>query len=151
MKVRGFEVMTEDLPKYNGMEATPCLPIRSTEQSAGYDICSLSDGWIMPGQTIVCRTGIKAYMQPDDVLFLYGRSGMAFKHGVRLVNCTGVIDADYKDEILVGLRNDGNEAYHVQFGDKVAQGVFSNYLHADEGSYLQKKSKRNGGFGSTGK
>lgn len=147
--IRGFKVMDKsELPKMKGNPIVPHLPERSTSKAAGYDICTLSDGWIMPGQTIVCRTGLTSYMQDGEVLYLYGRSGMAFKHGVRLVNCTAVIDADYKGEILVGLRNDGNEAYHVQFGDKVAQAVFMTFALADGD---KANNERTGGFGSTGR
>ena len=139
-----------DLPKMKGNPIVPRLPERSTSKSAGYDIRTLSDGWIMPGQTIVCRTGLTSYMQDDEVMFLQGRSGLAFKHGVRLVNCTAVIDADYTGEILVGLRNDGNEAYHVQFGDKVAQAVFMKFALADNDEAGNGK-ERTGGLGSTGR
>lgn len=151
MKQRGFEIV-DDLPKdADGNAIVPALPIRSTQGAAGYDLCSISEGMIMPGQSVVCRTGVRPYMQSDECLLMYSRSGMGFKHGIVLKNGTGVFDSDFHDEMLVALRNEGNAPYMVHRGDKIAQAVFMHYLTADEGSYTNSGKKRIGGCGSTGK
>ena len=111
---------------------------------------------IEPGQQVMVPTGIKAYMQPDEVLTIHIRSSMAVKHQLMLVNSVGVVDADYYDNadneghIYIALWNRGPEAFAIRKGDRIAQGIFSKYLTADEDQAGQG-ALRQGGFGSTGK
>ncbi len=157
-KKRGFEVIREDmLPFDKDGVWKPSLPLKSTNDSAGYDFKSLSAGVIEPNQTVVCRTGIKAYMQKGEYLSLNGRSSLGAKHGVVLANTVGIVDRDYygnpdnDGEILVVLKNTSKKAFEIHIGDKIAQGIFQSYLEADEGTYVSKNAERVGGFGSTGK
>ena len=100
-------------------------------------------------------TGIKAYMQPNEVLLLVNRSSGPLKRRLVLPNGIGVIDADYYDnpanegEIFVQLINYGLTDYHIKKGERIAQGIFVPYLTADDEETPQ--ADREGGFGSTQK
>lgn len=145
MKTRGFEI----LPEYKDMSIEK--PSRSTEKAAGYDIRSITSDIIFPGQAKVFHTGLTAYMQDNEFLALYIRSGMAFKNDLVLQNATGIIDADYYgNHIKIKIRNEGNEAYEVKAGDRIAQGIFMPFLLTDDDKDHEKQ-EREDGFGHTGK
>ena len=101
------------------------------------------------------HTGIKAYMQDDEVLELYNRSGNPFKLGLVLANSVGVVDADYYNsedsdgEIVFAFYNFFPWDAHLHVGDKIGQGVFKKFLRPDDAVVSDKE--RVGGFGSTGK
>lgn len=142
-KAKGFENLDFDLPE------------RKTEFSAGYDISIIEDVIIPPGKTIICKTGVKAYMQKDEVLMMYPRSSLSIKHSLTLANNVGIIDADYygnaknDGHIGVALRNVGIEKVVLNKGDRVAQCIFQKYLVSP--TEKEVKTVRNGGHGSTGK
>ena len=87
------------------------------------------------------------------MLLVHSRSGQGFNHGIRLSNCTGVIDSDYRGEILVKLQNDSDKEFKVEVGDKVAQAVLMPFFRMDFETVdeLDETSRGTGGFGSTGK
>ena len=90
---------------------------------------------------------------PEGLVGLvYARSGMACKKGIAPANKVGVIDADYRGEIMVALYNHGNEAVTVEPGDRIAQLVLTPFITAafDEADSLDETDRGNGGFGSTG-
>jgi dUTP pyrophosphatase len=130
-------------------------PRRSTEKSAGYDFYAYEGGIVHVGERKWFRTGIKAYMQENEVLLCLPRSSLGFKHGIRLSNGTGVIDSDYfnnpdnEGEIQVSLQNLGDKPFKIEKGDRLFQAIFVNYLIADNDDPINKK--RIGGIGSTGK
>ena len=140
----------DDIELYNSFE----LPVRHSSKSAGYDIRSLTSGIIKPGETMVFRTGIKACMEDDEVLYLIGRSSLGYKYNVSLVNNVGVIYADYygnestEGHFSVKLINHGSEDFEVKVGDRIVQGIFSKYLITDDDNC---KEVRTGGIGSTNK
>ena len=141
----------DDKELYNNIE----LPKRSTSKSAGYDIRSMENGIIKPGEYKRFKTGLKVSMNDDEVLYIYSRSSLGYKHGVTMVNSVGVIDADYynnpdnEGHFSVCLINHGDKEYKVEIGDKIAQGIFSKYLKVDNEEEILEK--RVGGFGSTNK
>ena len=100
-------------------------------------------------------TGIKAYMQPDEVLILANRSSGPLKRRLVLPNGIGVVDADYYDNpsneggIFFQLINYGLTDYHIKKGERIGQGIFMHYLPADDET--KPLAKRTGGFGSTKK
>ncbi len=149
MRLRGFEV----IEKYS--KSGIILPGRKTGGSAGYDLASAEDMDIQPGKTILVPTGLKAYMQSDEVLLIYIRSGLSCRHGLILMNQVGVIDSDYynspenEGHIQIALLNMGDNIFHIEKGMRIAQGVFSKYLPAD-GDVPGMGADRRGGFGSTG-
>ena len=129
------------------------LPRRATAKSAGYDIYSPFSFELNPGETIKIPTGIKAYMQNDEVLKIYIRSSLGFKYDVVLSNSTGIIDADYfnnpnnEGHIWIKLINHGDKTLSINKGEAIAQGIFEKYLIADNDKPV--KEERVGGIGST--
>ena len=96
-KIRGFELVST----YNNQEL---LPKRETAHAAGYDLKVAENTVIAPGDIVLVPTGVKAYMQPGEVLYLYDRSSNPRKKGLVLINSVGVIDGDY-------YGNPGNEGH----------------------------------------
>lgn len=140
-----------DLALYNSVE----LPKRSTTKSAGYDIRSMENGIVKPGEYKRFKTGLKVSMNDDEVLYIYSRSSLGYKHGVTMVNSVGVIDADFYNNIdneghfSVCLINHGESDFEVKIGDRIAQGIFMKYLTVDNEEKIE--IERTGGFGSTDK
>jgi dUTP pyrophosphatase len=130
------------------------LPKRKTKKSAGYDFFALEDFTLYPNKLCIVPTGVKAYMEDDEVLYLHIRSSVAFKRDVRMLNSIGVIDADFVDnpdnegEISLGLLSHNDDIVHIQKGERIAQGVFHKFLIADDDN---AEGKRVGGIGSTDK
>lgn len=150
MKIRGFE----KIAKYAEIDFP--MPERKTELSAGYDFCLPEEVTLEPGKLQLVPTGVKAYMQPGEWLGMHIRSSMAVKKRLMLVNNVGIIDADYynnpdnEGHIMLALLNMGENPVTLPKGERVAQGIFYNYLTAD-GDEKVSKAVRGGGFGSTGK
>ncbi len=150
MKIRGFEKVA----KYAEIDFP--MPERKTELSAGYDFCLPEEVTLEPGKLQLVPTGVKAYMQPGEWLGMHIRSSMAVKKRLMLVNNVGIIDADYynnpdnEGHIMLALLNMGENPVTLPKGERVAQGIFYNYLTAD-GDEKVSKAVRGGGFGSTGK
>ena len=150
MAVRGFETVSA----YEGKGIA--LPLRGTAASAGYDLSAAESVVIAPGDMAMVPTGVKAYMEPDEVLYIHIRSSLAVKRQLVLMNSVGVVDADYynnpdnEGHIFIALWNRGKEAVTLKAGERLAQGVFMKYLLAD-GDTAGKGQDRQGGFGSTGK
>ena len=150
MKLRGFE----KIAKYADVDFQ--MPERKTQKSAGYDFCLPEDVVLEPGKLQLVPTGVKAYMQDDEYLGMHIRSSMAVKKRIMMVNNVGIIDADYynnednEGHIMLALLNMGSEPVALPKGERVAQGIFYNYLVAD-GDDNAEKAVRGGGFGSTSK
>lgn len=130
------------------------IPTYGTAQSAGADLYSGMEQpvTIEPGKTEFIHTGITIAIPEGLVGLVYARSGMACKKGIAPANKVGVIDADYRGEIMVALYNHGNEAVTVEPGDRIAQLVLTPFITAafDEADFLDETDRGNGGFGSTG-
>ena len=134
------------------------LPVRKTKLSAGYDIEAAEDIVVpafKPGTApTLIPTGIKAYMEDDEVLYLYNRSSNPKKKGLVLANSVGVIDADYYENpdndghIMFAFFNFKDEDLEIKKGDAIGQGVFMKYLLTDDDA---AEGERLGGFGSTSK
>ena len=149
-KIRGFEVA-------KGFEDKNInLPIRKTKFSAGYDIEAAEDV-IIPsfkkGQApTLVKTGIKAYMQDDEVLLLYNRSSNPNKKGLILSNSVGVVDKDYygnadnDGHIMFAFFNIKDEDIEIKKGECIGQAIFQKYLLVDNDN---AEGIRKSGFGST--
>ena len=150
-----FEQFKKDIKDDKELYDSIELPKRSTEKSAGYDIKSMEDGIIKPGEYKRFKTGLKVSMNEDEVLYIYSRSSLGYKYGVTMVNSVGVIDADFYNNIdneghfSVCLINHGESDFEVKIGDRIAQGIFMKYLTVDNEEKIM--TKRTGGFGSTNK
>ncbi len=131
------------------------LPARATEQSAGLDLCACIDEELSvpAGETRVIPTGIAAALPEGTVGLVFGRSGLGIRHGLAPANAVGVIDADYRGEILVGLRNYAKTEYIVRPGERIAQLVVTPILLPEirEADELPETARGAGGFGSTGR
>lgn len=130
------------------------IPTYGTEFSAGADIYALLDEplTINPGETKFIHTGLAIAIPEGFVGLNFARSGMASKRGLAPANKVGVIDCDYRGEVMVALHNHGIEPQTIEHGDRVAQMVFVPYYAAefelkDE---LSETIRGEGGFGSTG-
>ena len=149
---RGFEIA-------KGFENSNInLPVRSTKNSAGYDVEAAEDCVIpafKPGQkpTLV-KTGIKAYMESDEVLILANRSSNPGKKGLILANSIGIVDSDYygnpdnDGHIMYAFFNFKAEDVEIKKGDRIGQAIFQKYLVTDDDI---AQGERTGGFGSTNK
>lgn len=133
------------------------LPKRMTQGSAGCDLFACFDEQmkILPGKTLPVPTGIAVSLDAADgyVLLVYARSSLAMKHGIALINSVGVVDLDYRGEIIVPLHNFSETVYEISPGERIAQliaapVVFPEIEQAEE---LDDTSRGKGGFGSTGK
>lgn len=137
-----------------GYENIATLPKRGTKYSAGYDICTANKNPIEigAGETVTIPTGIKAYMNNDEVLLIHVRSSVGIKRGLVLANVTPVIDSDYVDNefnegnIILAIRNTTNETVVIQPKERLAQGIFMKYLITDDDN---ASGERKGGIGST--
>ena len=130
-------------------------PQRATEGSAGMDLCACieEDRIIAPRQLVKIPTGIAiALPGPEYVALVYARSGLGIKHGVSLSNGVGVIDSDYRGEIMVGLTNLSDKLYTIHPGDRIAQLVVTPVVlpELERVEELDETGRGTGGFGSTG-
>lgn len=131
------------------------LPKRSTKNSAGYDFEALSSFTLKPNESKLIPLGIKAKMNEDEILMIFVRSSQGIKYNIRMCNQVGIIDSDYynnednEGHIFIKLQNEGEKDYTVKKGDKIAQGVFINFLKIDNEE--ENINQRKGGFGSTNK
>lgn len=152
MKTRGFEIA-------KGFEDKGVnLPIRKTKSSAAYDLEAAED-IVLPSfekgsKPILIPTGLKAYMQPDEMLVIVPRSSSPKKQGISYPHSMGVIDADYYENpdndghIFVQCINLKDEEVKIKKGEAVGQAIFQKFLTIDND---QADGIRTGGFGSTDK
>ncbi|TWT16162.1 dUTP diphosphatase [Streptococcus sp. sy010] len=145
-KIRGFELVSS----FTNIEL---LPKRETAQAAGYDLKVAKEMVILPGEIQLVPTGVKAYMQSNEVLYLYDRSSNPRKKGLVLINSVGVIDGDYynnpanEGHIFAQMKNISDRPVELIEGERLVQAVFAPFLLAD-GDVAT--GVRTGGFGSTG-
>lgn len=131
------------------------LPAYATSLSAGMDIrANLSESLILqPLERRLVPTGLFLEIPEGFEVQIRPRSGLAFKHGITVLNSPGTIDADYRGEVGVLLVNLSNEPFEIQHGERIAQMVVASYTQAEliETTELSATDRGSGGFGSTGK
>lgn len=129
------------------------VPTKGTADSAGYDLYACEGGTIEPGATVKINTGIVAEIPQGYFGAVFARSGLATKQGLRPSNCVGVIDSDYRGDIIVALHNDSSEPRAINIGDRIAQLAIIPYINPTLTvvSELSVTDRGAGGFGSTGK
>ena len=132
-------------------------PSYATDGSAAMDLraCIEEAIELAPGGRILVKTGMAInMMDPALVAIVASRSGLSLKHGIRVAQGIGVIDADYHGEIGVILANDGDAAYVIEPGERIAQLMFQPVVQVDL-HYVEQFSieteRGEGGFGSTGR
>ncbi len=141
--------------KIKRLRENAIIPQRATPGSAGYDLCACLSApeEILPGQTKMIPTGIAIALPEQTAAFIYARSGLATKKGIAPANCVGVVDSDYRGEIMVSLFNHSGEAYTISPGERMAQMVIAPVLtpEVQEADELEDTVRGAGGFGSTGR
>lgn len=130
------------------------LPTYGSKEAAGADLYACLDGpvSIAPGETRAIPTGIALEVPKGCAGLVYARSGMACKRGLAPANKVGVVDSDYRGEILVMLHNHGSEAQTITPGDRVAQMLITPVITPPYTAVpeLDATDRGSGGFGSTG-
>jgi len=126
------------------------IPTRGSMEAAGLDLTSVEHTIIEPGKRAMIGTGLSCMLPISTYLRIAPRSGLAAKYGIDVL--AGVVDADYRGEIKVILQNLGDEAFIVNPGDRIAQGILEIFVVAeiDELDNLVDTDRGDGGFGSTG-
>ncbi len=130
------------------------LPTYGSEYSAGADLYALLDEELViaPGETKLVHTGLSMEIPEGYAGLIYARSGLASKRGLAPANKVGVVDADYRGELMVALHNHSNVAQTVAPSERIAQLVVTPFLKAtfEESQTLSETVRGSGGFGSTG-
>lgn len=131
------------------------LPTRGSEYAAGYDLYAATDYKIIipPHSTIKVGTGLSVELPNLTFAAIFARSGIATKRGLRPANCTGVIDSDYRGEIIVALHNDTDEDQVIDAGERIAQIILLPFIPMNfiESENLSETERGTGGFGNSGK
>lgn len=132
---------------------TAKLPVRTTEHASCFDLYSDMDGLIAPGERLLVKTGVSVAVPPGYEVQVRSRSGLAFKHGVMVLNSPGTVDADYRGEVCVILMNFGKEPFAFKQGERIAQmGVYPVVMcPLTEVETLDETARGAGGFGHTGR
>lgn len=130
------------------------LPFKQSEDAAGYDLHAYLEtpAMVRSGSTHRIPTGISMEIPPGYFGAIFPRSGLATNMGLRLANCVGVVDSDYRGEIIVPIYNDSRLDHVLETGDRIAQIVILpceevQFLEADS---LEETDRGSNGFGSTG-
>lgn len=140
--------------KIKKLNENAVIPTYGTEYSAGADLyaCTEEDITINSGETKLIKTGIAMEIPVGYAGFIYARSGLASKKGLAPANKVGVIDADYRGEVMVALYNQSNEPQVIAAKERIAQLVIAPFLKVEfeEVDELTETVRGTGGFGSTG-
>lgn len=139
--------------KIQKLDPAAVLPRYATAGAACFDITSIEAGNILPDGSRIFRTGLAVEVPDGHALLLFSRSGHAFQHDLRLSNAVGIVDADFRGEVKVKLRNDGHVDRTILAGERIAQGLV---LPVQRCAFelvetLGSTARGDGGFGSTGK
>lgn len=130
------------------------IPTFGTDYSAGADLYACIDESIVikPGETKLIPTGLSMAIPEGYGGFIYARSGLATKRGLAPANKVGVVDADYRGEVMVALYNQSNEEQTIDVNERIAQLVIAPFLKVEfnEVDELDETDRGSGGFGSTG-
>lgn len=131
------------------------MPVLGSKFSAGYDLCACLDYDLLsisPHNTVKVSTGIAMEIPIGYFGAIFARSGLATKRGMRPANCVGVIDSDYRGEIMVALHNDTDSNQIIENRERIAQIVIlpCNFVEFKEVSELSNTDRGDGGFGSSG-
>ncbi|HIR22439.1 MAG TPA: dUTP diphosphatase [Candidatus Scatosoma pullicola] len=131
------------------------LPKYGSEFAAGADLYALTDGEVtfLPGETKFVHTGIALEIPEGYAGLVYARSSLACKRGLAPANKVGVIDSDYRGEIMVALHNHSDKPQTIGNGERIAQLVVAPFLRAEffQSETLGESERGAGGFGSTGR
>ncbi len=140
--------------KFIKLNSNAIVPTYGTEYAAGADLYTIPEGEITinPGETVMIHTGIAMQIPEGTAAFIFARSGTATKRGLAPANKVGVIDSDYRGEIMVPIHNHSSVTQCIQSGERIAQMVIMPYVKAEfiESESLDETDRDTKGFGSTG-
>lgn len=147
--------MEKNLVKVKKLRPEAILPSYGSPSAAGADLYALPETEAVtfsPGETRLIPTGIAMEIPEGFAGFIYARSGIASKRGLAPANKVGVVDSDYRGEIMVALHNHSGSMQEIKKGERIAQMVIAPYLTAcfEEAETLDETERGEGGFGSTG-
>ncbi len=140
--------------KFKKLNGNATVPTYGSPYAAGADLyaCIESAEAIKPGETKLIKTGIAIELPIGYAAFIYARSGLASKRGLAPANKVGVVDCDYRGEIMVALHNHSATEQKIDPQERIAQMVIAPYITAEfeEANELSDTVRGQGGFGSTG-
>lgn len=141
--------------RFMKLRETAKAPFKSTKYSAGYDLSADINDKVLIRPHTTAKIGTGLAIEPPKGYFaaIFARSGIATKEGLRPANAVGVVDEDYRGEIIVALHNDSEETRIIESGQRIAQLVFLPYISGEfeEVNNLSETDRADGGFGSSGK
>jgi|SRR5690625_2393501 len=138
--------------KIKRLHKNAVLPEYGTKGAACFDIHCIEGGIVEAKDAAIFHTGLAFEIPEGWAMLIYSRSGHGFRHGVRLANTTGVIDSDYRGELMVKLANDGGCAYTVEAGERIAQAMLIPVpaVNLEVVEELSDTERGDNGLGSTG-
>lgn len=147
--------MFENIVYFVKLTDTAQAPTRGSKQAAGWDLyANLEDKTLLiaPYETVIVPTGIAIALPEGTFGAIFARSGLATKRGLAPANKVGVIDSDYRGEIMVALHNHSRHTQILENGERIAQLVVISYcpIILNETEALPSTERGSGGFGSTG-
>ena len=146
--------MKEEIIKIKKLDDKAIIPTYGSIDAAGADLyaCISESETILPHETKLIKTGIAMAIPKGLVGLIFARSGLATKRNLAPANKVGVIDADYRGEIMVALHNHSNQEQSIDTNERIAQIAFVPYIKGDFEivSDLEDTPRGTGGFGSTG-
>lgn len=132
-------------------------PVRASAAAACFDLHALHGADTRSGSLHRVGTGLAVELPPGFVMLLFPRSGLAVNHGLRLANCVGVVDSDYRGEVVVAIRSEArgdqpSTSYRINAGDRIAQAMVVRLpdVLLEEVEELSETERGAGGFGHTG-
>lgn len=140
-----------DLIRIKKTHPNAIIPQYQTENAAGFDFHALYDEVILPGETVLLRTGLKVALPKYSEMQIRPRSGLSWKWGAYIPNSPGTVDADYRGEIKIMFKNPLTTPIVIHMGQRIAQGIVAPVLHCGmkEVNQLNDTKRGTGGFGST--
>ena len=140
---------------FKKLDPRASIPTYGSDYAAGADLRAILDEPIIinPNESVLIHTGIAVAIPDGYVGLIYARSGIACKRGIAPSNKVGVIDADYRGEIMVSLHNHGTTEQTIAPDERIAQMVVTPFIHCEyeETDNLDDTERGAGGFGSTGR
>jgi dUTP pyrophosphatase len=128
------------------------IPKYNLAGDAGFDLSSVQDYIVLPGQTVLVDTGLAFELPPNKVLLVCPRSGVSLKTNLRIANAPGVVDSNFRDSVRIIITNIGHTPHFVKKGDRLAQGLIQtiDVVEFVEVEELSDSERNKNGFGSSG-
>ena len=139
--------------KIKKLQDEAIIPQYQSKEAAGFDLHAIEDVVIAPGQRVLVGSGLAVALEHGYELQIRPRSGLAYKHGITVLNSPGTVDSDYRGEVKVLLINHGQSDFAIQKGERIAQGVVKEVVQATlvQVQSLDATDRGANGFGSTGR